>query len=198
MVTLTSVLSGPDGGSSSAGRASAWVSKGKGKCSSCSESENRRTESGGRCSPEPAGPSAPRAVSLLLLQWVPGPAARVGWVTRGTHRASATTEGKAGPAQTRCSTSAASVPVPCSRPCTPLCRKLRLYPKPPRPRPRIDDDLEMPPPDSHSRLAARSRRGFDLEVTPWAPTRLTSYISHIGPEESSGASTLSQTAQARP
>ena len=33
-------------------------------------------------------------------------------------------------------------------------------------------------------------RSFDLEVTPWAPTRLTSCISHPGPEESSGASTL--------
>jgi len=41
-------------------------------------------------------------------------------------------------------------------------------------------------------------RSFDLEVTPWAPTRLTSSISHTGPEESSGASTWSQTAQARP
>ena len=33
-------------------------------------------------------------------------------------------------------------------------------------------------------------RSFDLEVTPWAPTRLTSCIFHPGPEESSGASTL--------
>ena len=33
-------------------------------------------------------------------------------------------------------------------------------------------------------------RSFDLEVTPWAPSRLTSCISHSGPEESSGASTL--------
>ena len=49
----------------------------------------------------------------------------------------------------------------------------------------------------HTRGISRAR-SFDLEVTPWAPTRLTSYISHIGPEESSGASTLSQTAQARP
>ena len=49
----------------------------------------------------------------------------------------------------------------------------------------------------HTRGTSRAR-SFDLEVTPWAPTRLTSYISHIGPEESSGASTLSQTAQARP
>ena len=52
---------------------------------------------------------------------------------------------------------------------------------------------------SRTRTRGISRaRSFDLEVTPWAPTRLTSYISHIGPEESSGASTLSQTAQARP
>ena len=41
-------------------------------------------------------------------------------------------------------------------------------------------------------------RSFDLEVTPWAPTRLTSSISRLGPEESSGAPTLSQAAQARP
>ena len=41
-------------------------------------------------------------------------------------------------------------------------------------------------------------QSFDLEVTPWAPTRLTCCISPTGPEESSGASTLSQTAQARP
>ena len=41
-------------------------------------------------------------------------------------------------------------------------------------------------------------RSFDLEVTPWAPTRLTSCIFHPGPEERAGASTLSQTAQARP
>ena len=41
-------------------------------------------------------------------------------------------------------------------------------------------------------------RSFDLEVAPWAPTRLTSCISPTGPEESSGASTLSHTAQARP
>ena len=49
----------------------------------------------------------------------------------------------------------------------------------------------------HTRGISRAR-SFDLEVTPSAPTRLTSYISHIDPEESSGASTLSQTAQARP
>ena len=49
----------------------------------------------------------------------------------------------------------------------------------------------------HTRGISRAR-SFDLEVTPWAPTRLTSYISPIGLEESSGASTLSQTAQARP
>ena len=52
-------------------------------------------------------------------------------------------------------------------------------------------------PPLHTRGISRAR-SFDLEVTPWAPTRLTSYISHIGPEESSSASTLSQTAQARP
>ena len=51
------------------------------------------------------------------------------------------------------------------------------------------------PPDStrkpllHTRGICRSR-SFDLEVTPWAPTRLTSCISHPGPEEASGASTL--------
>ena len=49
----------------------------------------------------------------------------------------------------------------------------------------------------HTRGICRAR-SFDLEVTPWAPTRLTSYISHIGPEESCGASTLSQAAQERP
>jgi len=49
----------------------------------------------------------------------------------------------------------------------------------------------------HTRGISRAR-SFDLEVTPWAPTRLTSCISLLGPEESSGASTLSQTAQARP
>ena len=41
----------------------------------------------------------------------------------------------------------------------------------------------------HTRGISRAR-SFDLEVTPWAPTRLTSCISHTGPEESSGASTL--------
>ena len=49
----------------------------------------------------------------------------------------------------------------------------------------------------HTRGISRAR-SFDLEVTPWAPTRLTSSISHTGPEESSGASTLAQTAQVRP
>ena len=49
----------------------------------------------------------------------------------------------------------------------------------------------------HTRGISRAR-SFDLEVTPWAPTRLTSCIFHPGPEESYGASTLSQTAQARP
>ena len=39
-------------------------------------------------------------------------------------------------------------------------------------------------------LPAHPARSFDLEVPPWAPTRLTSCISHPGPEESSGASTL--------
>ena len=33
-------------------------------------------------------------------------------------------------------------------------------------------------------------RSFDLEVTPWAPTRLTSCMFHPGPEEAPGASTL--------
>jgi len=41
----------------------------------------------------------------------------------------------------------------------------------------------------HTRGISRAR-SFDLEVTPWAPTRLTSCISHPGPEEASGASTL--------
>ena len=36
-------------------------------------------------------------------------------------------------------------------------------------------------------------RSFDLEVAPWAPTRLTSCISHPGPAEASGASTLEPT-----
>ena len=49
----------------------------------------------------------------------------------------------------------------------------------------------------HTRGISRAR-SFDLEVTPWAPARLTSCISHPGPEESSGASTWDQTAQARP
>ena len=49
----------------------------------------------------------------------------------------------------------------------------------------------------HTRGISRAR-SFDLEVTPWAPTRLTSCISPIGPEESSGAPTWSQTAQVRP
>ena len=51
--------------------------------------------------------------------------------------------------------------------------------------------LPAPPPQPRA-------RSFDLEVTPWAPTRLTSCISHPGPEESSGASTWGQTALARP
>ena len=41
----------------------------------------------------------------------------------------------------------------------------------------------------HTRGISRAR-SFDLEVTPWAPSRLTSCISHAGPEESSGAPTL--------
>ena len=49
----------------------------------------------------------------------------------------------------------------------------------------------------HTRGISRAI-SFDLEVTPWTPTRLTSCISLLGPEESSGASTLSQTAQVRP
>eukprot|EP01048_Picozoa_sp_COSAG05_P026426 COSAG05_NODE_7204_length_843_cov_0.557796_1_plen_243_part_01 len=54
--------------------------------------------------------------------------------------------------------------------------------------------LKLPPesarkPLLHTRGISRAR-SFDLEVTPWAPTRLTSCISHPGPEESSGASTL--------
>ena len=49
----------------------------------------------------------------------------------------------------------------------------------------------------HTRGIFRAR-SFDLEVTLWAPTRLTSCISPTGPEESSGASTLAQAAQVRP
>ena len=49
----------------------------------------------------------------------------------------------------------------------------------------------------HTRGISRAR-SFDLEVTPWAPTRLTSCISHTGPEESSGAPTWTQAAQVRP
>ena len=54
-----------------------------------------------------------------------------------------------------------------------------------------------PKPLLHTRGISRAR-SFNLEVMPWAPTRLTSCISHPGPEESSGASTWAQTAQARP
>jgi len=49
----------------------------------------------------------------------------------------------------------------------------------------------------HTRGICRAR-SFDLEVTPWAPTRLTSCISYPGPEEASGAPTWTQTAQVRP
>ena len=38
--------------------------------------------------------------------------------------------------------------------------------------------------------AVQIDRSFGLEVTRWAPTRLTSCIFHPGPEEASGASTL--------
>ena len=41
----------------------------------------------------------------------------------------------------------------------------------------------------HTRGISRAR-SFDLEVTPWAPTRLTSCIFHPGLEEGSGVSTL--------
>ena len=41
----------------------------------------------------------------------------------------------------------------------------------------------------HTRGISKAR-SLDLEVTPWAPTRLTSCIFHSGPEEPSGASTL--------
>ena len=44
-------------------------------------------------------------------------------------------------------------------------------------------------PPLHTRGISRAR-SFDLEVTRWAPARLTSCISHPGSEESSGASTL--------
>jgi len=62
--------------------------------------------------------------------------------------------------------------------------------------------LNLPPeptrkPPLHTRGISRAK-SFDLEVTLWAPTRLTSCISPIGPEESSGAPTWGQTAQARP
>jgi len=50
------------------------------------------------------------------------------------------------------------------------------------------------PQSSRKPLVCRSGisrvRSFDLEVTAWAPSRLTSCIFHSGPEESSGASTL--------
>ena len=41
----------------------------------------------------------------------------------------------------------------------------------------------------HTRGVSRAK-SFDLEVTPWAPARLTSCTFHPGPEEASGASTL--------
>ena len=41
----------------------------------------------------------------------------------------------------------------------------------------------------HPRGISRAK-SFDLEVTPWAPTRLTSCIFHPGLEEGSGVSTL--------
>ena len=47
----------------------------------------------------------------------------------------------------------------------------------------------------HTRGISRAR-SFDLEVTPWAPTRLTSCISHPGLEESSDAPTWAQAALA--
>ena len=68
-------------------------------------------------------------------------------------------------------------------------------------RPFLKSDFAAPEstrkPPLHTRGICRAR-SFDLEVTPWAPTRLTSCISPTGPEESSGASTWGQTAQARP
>ena len=51
----------------------------------------------------------------------------------------------------------------------------------------IDPSTREPLP--HTRGISRAR-SFDLEVTPWAPTRLTSCIFHPGPEEASGVSTL--------
>ena len=65
----------------------------------------------------------------------------------------------------------------------------------PTPSPRRNLHARKPAPHTRSNSKARS---FDLGVTRWAPTRLTSCISHPGPEESSGASTWTQTAQARP
>ena len=65
-------------------------------------------------------------------------------------------------------------------------------------------ETPSPPSNLHDHKPRLHTRGIspakscDLEVTRWAPTRLTSCISHPGPEESSGASTLGQTAQARP
>ena len=42
---------------------------------------------------------------------------------------------------------------------------------------------------AHNRSASKASR-FDLGLTPWAPTRLTSFIFHPGPATASGASTL--------
>ena len=55
-------------------------------------------------------------------------------------------------------------------------------------RPRLPPASTRKPPVCRSGISRA--RSFDLEVTPWAPSRLTSCISHTGPEESSGASTL--------
>ena len=44
----------------------------------------------------------------------------------------------------------------------------------------------QPPRVADSCLHPRARRSFDLEVTPWAPTRLTSCIFHPGLEEAFG------------
>ena len=58
--------------------------------------------------------------------------------------------------------------------------------------------LKLPPesarkPLLHTHGISRAR-SFDLEVTPWAPARLTSCISPTYPDESFGASTWTQAA----
>ena len=65
-----------------------------------------------------------------------------------------------------------------------------LEPGPAQPPFRLQSSPEQArKPPLHTRGIYRAR-SFDLEVTPWAPTRLTSCISHTGPEESPGVPTL--------